>query len=250
MPSTVTIAETSYMTNYLILVVGPTAIGKTALGISLARHFNTEIISADSRQFFKEMKIGTAVPDTSELKEVTHHFIQHKSIKEPYNVGQFERDAMELLERLFRKKNIVIMVGGSGLYLKAILSGLDDFPDIEPAIREELNQRLVTEGLNSLQLELKSIDPEAFNTIAIDNPHRVIRALEVFHGTGVPISEYRSSKSKKRPFKSIQIGITAERRIIYDRIDARVDEMMELGLLEEARSLIPDKHLNALNTVG
>ena len=238
------------MTKYLISVVGPTAIGKTALAISLAQFFTTEIISADSRQFFKEMRIGTAVPDDSELMLIKHHFIQHRSIKDPYSVGDFERDAMALLDRLFLEHDVVIMVGGSGLYLKAILHGLDDFPEIKPEIREGLNQRLKTEGLKSLQNELKYLDPDSYNTIAIDNPHRVIRALEVCLGTGIPFSKFQTSESKPRPFKSIQIGLTADREIIYERINRRVDQMIANGLLEEAKSLIPFKHLNALNTVG
>ncbi|NNK87273.1 MAG: tRNA (adenosine(37)-N6)-dimethylallyltransferase MiaA [Flavobacteriaceae bacterium] len=238
------------MTKYLISVVGPTAIGKTALGISLAKHFYTEIISADSRQFFREMRIGTAVPNDSELKLVKHHFIQHRSIEEPYSVGDFERDALALLERLFLEHDIVVMVGGSGLYLKAVLHGLDNFPEIDPGIREGLNERLKTEGLEPLQLELKSLDPDTYGSIAIDNPHRVIRALEVCMGTGTPFSKFRTSESKSRPFESIHIGISADRESIYDRINKRVDQMMADGLLEEAKSLIAYKHLNALNTVG
>ena len=238
------------MTKYLISVVGPTAIGKTALSIDLAKHFKTDIISADSRQFFKEMRIGTAVPDDSELKKVNHHFIQHISVKDNYSVGQFEKDAMDLLEELFVKYDVVVLVGGSGLYLKAVLHGLDDFPDIDPSIRESLNERFRTEGLENLQQELNQKDPEAYNAIAIDNPYRVIRALEVCLGTGLQYSQFLTSRSKIRPFESIGIGLTADREIIYDRINRRVDEMIAKGLLDEASKLLPYKHLNALNTVG
>ena len=235
---------------YLISVIGPTAIGKTALAIQLAKHFNTEIISADSRQFYKEMRIGTAVPSAEELSQAKHHFIQHKSITEVYNVGMFERDAIEHLDDLFKSHNIVIMVGGSGLYVKAVTEGLDNFPEIDASIRESLNKRLETEGLESLQVQLKNLDKESYNTIAIDNPHRVIRALEICIGSGKPFSSFLGKKQADRNFKTITLGLMAKREVIYDRINKRVDLMMEEGLLEEVTSLLPHKHLNALNTVG
>ncbi|WP_053991352.1 tRNA (adenosine(37)-N6)-dimethylallyltransferase MiaA [Mangrovimonas sp. TPBH4] len=238
------------MTKYLISIVGPTAIGKTALSIQLAQHFNTEIISADSRQFFKEMQIGTAAPTPEELEAAPHHFIHHKSIETDYNVGAFERDAIKCLDTLFKSYDVVIMVGGSGLYVDAVTKGLDDFPDLDPEIRKELNKTLETEGLADLQHQLRELDPESYNRIAIDNPHRVIRALEVSIGTGKPYSSFLNQKESKRPFKTISIGLTADRQIVYDRINKRVDIMMENGLLEEAKALLPKQHLNALNTVG
>lgn len=234
----------------LLAIVGPTAIGKTALSIKLAQHFNTDIVSADSRQFFKEMQIGTAAPTPTELAAAKHHFIHHKSITDAYNVGAFERDAVERLEELFKTHNIVVMVGGSGLYVDAVTKGLDDFPDVDPKIRERLNKQLETNGLESLQNQLKTVDPKSYQTIAIDNPHRVIRALEVSLGTNKPYSAYLNNKKNQRPFKTISIGLTADREIIYDRINKRVDIMVEDGLLDEVKSLVPYQHLNALNTVG
>lgn len=234
----------------LLAVVGPTAIGKTTLGILLAKHFNTEIISSDSRQFFKEMEIGTAVPSLVELQEVPHHFIQHKNIFEPYSVGDFERDATNLLEILFQKHDIVVMVGGSGLYVDAVVNGLDEFPEVDPKIRENLNQRLLGEGLESLQNELKQRDPEYYKMVDLDNPHRLIRALEVCISANKPYSSFLAQSRPERPFKSLYIGLEAPREAIYERINARVDLMMEAGLLEEARKLHPHKALNALQTVG
>ena len=237
-------------TTYLISIVGPTAIGKTSLSIKLANYFNTEIVSADSRQFFKEMSIGTAAPTIEELAAAPHHFIHHKSITENYNVGAFEKDALKTIEELHQKHDIVIMVGGSGLYVDAVTKGLDYFPDVDPNIREQLNNTLEEEGLESLQLQLKNLDEVAYNTIAIDNPHRVIRALEICIGTKQPYSSFLNKDKNKRPFKTITIGLTADREIIYDRINQRVDIMIENGLIEEVKSLIEYKHLNALNTVG
>ena len=237
-------------TTYLISIVGPTAIGKTSLSIKLANYFNTEIVSADSRQFFKEMSIGTAAPTIEELVAAPHHFIHHKSITENYNVGAFEKDALKTIEELHQKHDIVIMVGGSGLYVDAVTKGLDYFPDVDPNIREQLNNTLEEEGLESLRLQLKNLDELAYNTIAIDNPHRVIRALEICIGTKQPYSSFLNKDKNKRPFKTITIGLTADREIIYDRINQRVDIMIENGLIEEVKSLIEYKHLNALNTVG
>ncbi len=238
------------MTNTLISIVGPTAIGKTALSIKLAQHFNSEIISADSRQFYKEMNIGTAVPSKEELKAAEHHFIQHKSIKDYYNVGDFERDAIALISTIHKHNPIAVMVGGSGLYVKAVTKGLDYFPEVDTAIRTTLNAKLKSEGLQPLQQQLKSLDKKAYDTIAIDNPQRLIRALEICIGTGKAYSLFLTNSEKTRNFKTITIGLNAERSIIYDRINQRVDIMMENGLLEEAKQLFPYKHLNALNTVG
>ncbi|PSG92199.1 tRNA (adenosine(37)-N6)-dimethylallyltransferase MiaA [Mesoflavibacter zeaxanthinifaciens subsp. sabulilitoris] len=235
---------------FLISVVGPTAIGKTALSIKLANYFKTEIISADSRQFFKEMSIGTAAPTEEELTAAPHHFIHHKSITEDYNVGAFEKEALKKIEELHQKHDIVIMVGGSGLYVDAVTKGLDYFPDVDPKIREQLNYTLEKEGLEALQLQLKNLDIVAYNTIAIDNPHRVIRALEICIGTNKPYSSFLNKEKNKRPFKTITIGLTADREIIYNRINKRVDIMVENGLIDEVKSLIEHKHLNALNTVG
>lgn len=238
------------MTNTLISIVGPTAIGKTALSIQLALHFNTEIISADSRQFYKEMNIGTAVPSKEELSAAKHHFIQHKSIQDTYNVGDFERDAISKLEQLHKTNPVVIMVGGSGLYVKAVTKGLDYFPEVDSNIRATLNAQFEENGLLPLQERLKSLDSIAYDTIAIDNPKRVIRALEVCIGTNKRYSSFLTNPEKNRSFKTISIGLSAERSIIYDRINQRVDLMTKNGLLEEAKALIPFKHLNALNTVG
>lgn len=238
------------MTKYLISIVGPTAIGKTALSIKLAQYFNTEIISADSRQFFKEMLIGTATPNKEELAAASHHFIHHKSITDYYNVGAFEKDALQCLETLFKTKDVVIMVGGSGLYIDAVTKGLDDFPEVDGNIRETLNSDLESKGLAYLQEQLKTLDSVSYNTIAIDNPHRVIRALEICIGTGKPYSSFLNKDKPKRDFKTITIGLTADRAIIYNRINQRVDMMMEEGLLKEVENLLPYQHLNALNTVG
>ena len=238
------------MTNILISIVGPTAIGKTALSIKLAEHFNSEIISADSRQFYKEMNIGTAVPSKEELSAANHHFIQHKSIKDTYNVGDFERDAIFKLEQLHKTNPLVIMVGGSGLYVKAVTKGLDYFPEVDSNIRVELNTQFEATGLLPLQEQLKSLDLIAYDSIAIDNPKRVIRALEICIGTNKPYSSFLTNSEKNRSFKTISIGLNAERSIIYDRINHRVDLMTNNGLLEEAEALIPYNHLNALNTVG
>lgn len=238
------------MCKTLISIVGPTAIGKTALSIKLAQHFNTEIISADSRQFFKEMTIGTAVPSKEELRAAKHHFIQHISIKQPYSVGDFEKDAIKKLNNLFTTHDVVIMVGGSGLYTNSVINGLDKFPDINPNIREELNTKLQIEGIKTLQNKLKSVDLKSYNTIAIDNPQRLIRALEICIGTGRPYSSFLNKEKNRREFRTVSIGITAEREIIYNRINERVDIMLKEGLIEEAKQLYPQRALNALNTVG
>lgn len=237
-------------TNTLITIVGPTAIGKTALSIQLAQAFNSEIISCDSRQFFKEMTIGTAVPEPEELAAAKHHFIQDRSIFENYNVGEFERDALKKLELLFLKNKTQIMVGGSGLYVDAVLKGLDYFPEVAIEIREDLQNQLEKDGLKSLQKQLKKLDLETYNNIALENPHRVMRALEVCIGSGTPYSTFKNKPKKPRNFNSIKIGLRADREIIYDRINQRVDIMLENGLLEEAKNLYSHKHLNALQTVG
>ncbi|MGP2570063.1 tRNA (adenosine(37)-N6)-dimethylallyltransferase MiaA [Ornithobacterium rhinotracheale] len=234
----------------LVVIVGPTAIGKTATAIALAKHFNTEIISSDSRQFFKEMCIGTAVPSPDELSQVKHHFIQQLSIHEDYSVGDFERDAIEFITEYFQKNDFLIMAGGSGLYEKAITQGLDDFPDIPPSVREQLNSDLNEKGLDFLQNELKNKDLAYFEKVDTQNPHRVIRALEVIRHTGKAYSSFLAKNQSKRNFNVIKIGLTLSREEIYDRINRRVDIMIENGLLEEAKNLYKFKNLNALNTVG
>tara|TARA_R110002050_G_scaffold300836_1_gene473991 strand:- start:3452 stop:4348 length:897 start_codon:yes stop_codon:yes gene_type:complete len=238
------------MDKFLISIVGPTAIGKTALSIKLANYFNTEIISADSRQFFKEMQIGTAAPSKEELAAAKHHFIHHKSIQDDYNVGTFEKDALHCLNTLFTKHDVVIMVGGSGLYVDAVTNGLDNFPKVDSNIRENLNNDLVSKGLPYLQNTLKKLDITSYNTIAIDNPKRVIRALEICIGSGTPYSSFLNKGKEKRNFKTITVGLTAERETIYNRINKRVDIMMQAGQLEEVKSLVEHQNLNALNTVG
>jgi tRNA dimethylallyltransferase len=234
----------------LLVVVGATGIGKTALAIQLAKHFKTEILSADSRQFYREMKIGTAVPDKEELQLATHHFIQHKSIHDTYTVGDFEREALELLDKLFKQHDVVIMVGGSGLYIDAVLYGMDSFPDIDPSIREVLNKELEQHGLGPLQQELVKVDPLYAQKVDLQNPHRVLRALEVWRTTGKAYSSFLGQKKTDRPFIPLMVGLEAAREVIYHRINARVDRMMTAGLLKEAVGLKADEHLNALQTVG
>ncbi len=235
---------------YLVSIVGPTAIGKTKLAIALAQYFNTEIISADSRQFFKEMKIGTAVPSNEELQQATHHFIQHKSIFEKYSVGDFEKEAIELLGKLFKTKDIVIMVGGSGLYTDAVINGLDDFPEVSPEIRTLLNAQYRDFGISFLQEKLQSIDSEQYNRMDNQNPQRLIRALEVCLASGKPYSSFLNKKQHKRDFIPIEIALTADREIVYQRINQRVELMLENGLIKETQNLHIYKNLNALQTVG
>lgn len=237
-------------TKTLLSVVGPTAIGKTKLAITLAQYFNTEIISADSRQFFKEMAIGTAVPDEDELAAAPHHFIQHKSILEPYSVGDFEKEALKKLDELFKEKDTVILVGGSGLYVDAVTKGLDNFPKVDTSVRAGLNILFEEEGVTALQQKLEDLDPEYYNKVDKDNPHRLIRALEVCIGSGKPYSTFLNQEKPKRPFNVITIGIMADREIIYNRINTRVDLMEQNGLLEEAKTLLEHQSLNALQTVG
>ncbi len=236
--------------NFLITIVGPTAIGKTAMSIQLAKHFNADIISCDSRQFYKEMTIGTAVPSALELKSVKHHVIKNRSIFDDYNVGEFERDALAKFDVLFEENPVQIMVGGSGLYVDAVLKGLDYFPEIDKEIRENLATQLEEEGIEVLQERLKELDLETYNTIAIKNPHRLMRALEICIGSGIPYSTFKNKLKAPRNFTVIKIGLIADRQIIYDRINNRVDLMLKNGLLEEAKILYQYKYLNALQTVG
>lgn len=234
----------------LVAVVGPTAIGKTSLALAVAGHFQTEIVSADSRQFFREMEIGTAVPSRAELDSAPHHLIQHKSIHEPYSVGDFEQEALALVDRLFARHSVLVLVGGSGLYVDALVSGLDDFPAIDPGLREALDQTLRQRGLVALQEELRQRDPVYYKRVDLQNPHRLIRALEVCMASDRPYSSFLGQGKNQRAFKTLYLGLEAPREVLYARIDQRVDRMMEAGLLQEAERLYPHRALNALQTVG
>ncbi|RWU08284.1 tRNA (adenosine(37)-N6)-dimethylallyltransferase MiaA [Pedobacter chitinilyticus] len=234
----------------LIVIVGPTAIGKTSLAIELAKHFQTEIISADSRQFFKEMSIGTAKPSAEELAAAPHHFINSHSINQLFSTGDFEVQALALMEKLFAKHDVLVMVGGSGLYINAVCNGLDDMPEIDLDIREKLNQQFVDEGIESIRKQLAVLDPEYFAKVDQSNPQRMIRGLEVVLSTGQKLSSFLTSNKKERPFNIIKIGLNTEREKLYNQINHRVDLMMQEGLLEEVKSLEAYKELNALKTVG
>jgi len=242
--------------NYLITIIGPTAIGKTSLSIALAQHFRCEIISCDSRQFYKEMQIGTAVPSKEELAAAPHHFVQSKSIFNNYSVGDFEKDAIAKLEELFLKNNIQIMVGGSGLYVDAVLKGFDDFPEINPSVRDEVRKNYQEKGIEFLQTTLKELDNDYYTSLTatnpqtLQNPQRMMRFAEVCIGTGKPYSSFLNQKKNQRNFTPIIIGLEADRTIMYDRINQRVDIMMHEGLLAEVEKLYPNKELNALQTVG
>ena len=237
-------------TKKLLVIYGPTAIGKTSLAIQLALLYKTEIISADSRQFFKEMKIGTAVPEQEELDTVNHHFIQHKSIHNNYNVGLFEKEAISKIEQLFKHHNTLIMVGGSGLYIDAVCKGLDTFPDINKTLRKELRQMFEDYGLQWLQEEVKKIDPIFYASSDVNNNQRLLRCLEVFKQSGQTFSSFKNKQNKIRPFEVEYISIKMDREKLYQRINDRVDVMMKKGLLEEVESLIKFQDLNALKTVG
>ncbi|MCW4470756.1 tRNA (adenosine(37)-N6)-dimethylallyltransferase MiaA [Flavobacterium sp. MFBS3-15] len=235
---------------YLITIIGPTAIGKTALSIKIAQHFGCDIISADSRQFFKEMAIGTAVPSAEELAGAPHHFIQNISIFDDYTVGDFERDALAKLDGLYQTNDFAVMVGGSGLYIDAVLKGFDDFPDVDPSVREDLIAQYEKYGISYLQERLKVVDPIHYEKVALENPQRLMRALEVSIGSGRAYSSFLNIKKNSRRFTPIIIGLEADRATIYSRINERVDIMAANGLVEEARALYPHKKLNALQTVG
>lgn len=235
---------------YLISVVGPTAIGKTAMAIEIAKHFNTEILSADSRQFYKEMSIGTAKPTQEEREQAIHHFIDCRSITEDYSAGDFERDALVKLEEVFEHKDIAVLVGGSGLFVKALCEGLDSLPQPGEGVRDYWNQEYQKHGVERLQTYLKQIDPAFYETAELSNPQRLIRAIEVYETTGKPFSYYRKREVVDRPFKIVPIGLNMEREHLYNRINRRVDQMMEQGLLQEVRFLLPYKDSGALQTVG
>ncbi|MFN0257123.1 tRNA (adenosine(37)-N6)-dimethylallyltransferase MiaA [Pedobacter ureilyticus] len=234
----------------LIVVVGPTAIGKTSLAITLAKHYQTEVISADSRQFFREMSIGTAKPSEEELAEAPHHFINSHSITQLFSTGDFEVQALALIEKLFTVHDVIIMVGGSGLYINAICNGLDEMPEIDLNIREQLNQQFADEGIEVIRNQLATLDPEYFEKVDQSNPQRMIRGLEVVLSTGQKLSSFLTSNKKKRPFNIIKIGLNTDREKLYHQINHRVDLMIESGLVDEVKSLAPYKELNALKTVG
>lgn len=234
----------------LIAIVGPTAVGKTTMAIQLAQHFDTEIISADSRQFYREMNIGTAKPSTIELSEAKHHFINSHTIEDDYSAGDFERDALNKIESLFETKDFVILVGGSGLFVKAVCEGLDNLPKALPEVREQLNKRFETEGIEPLQAYLKEVDPIYYGQVDISNVQRVIRALEVFETTRLPFSNFLNHTKSHRSFNIITIGLNMDRAALYERINMRVDLMVKEGLLEEVKSLISYQHKPALMTVG
>jgi tRNA dimethylallyltransferase len=234
----------------LVCIVGPTAIGKTNVAIALAQQFTTEIVSADSRQFFKEMSIGTAKPSPEELAAAPQHFINSHNITEPFSVGDFEKAGLLLLEKLYKKHPIVFLVGGSGLYVQAITQGFDNLPKAPPELRAELNTQLTEEGIEQLQKRLEALDPTYFAEVDIRNPQRLIRALEVCISTGQPFSSYRSHAANERPFEVLTIGLNTERSQLYTQINKRVDHMMGLGLLAEVETLLPYRDLNALKTVG
>lgn len=238
------------ISKYLIIVTGPTASGKTALSVDLAKAFNTDVISADSRQFFKEMQIGTARPNDEELQGVPHHFLGHISIHEYYNAGIFEKEALEVLNNIFSKKNIAIVCGGSGMYVNVLCYGLDDLPEQDEEIRKELEKLYTKKGIEALQEKLKELDPEYYKIVDLQNPHRLMRAIEVCLSTGIPYSQMRSGEKKQRDFQIIKIAIDWPREKLYERINQRVDLMFKQGLAEEAKNLYPYKNINALQTVG
>ncbi|WP_143961768.1 tRNA (adenosine(37)-N6)-dimethylallyltransferase MiaA [Litoribacter populi] len=235
---------------FLIVVAGPTAVGKTDMCIKIAKKFNTSIISSDSRQFFKEMEIGTAKPSKEEQALVFHYFINSLSIHESYDVRKFEQNSLKLLEELFEINDCVVMTGGSGLYLDAVCKGFDEMPEIPSEIRGNLNQLFQDKGIEVLQKMLKEVDPDYYGTVDLHNPQRLIRALEVYQGTGRPFSSFRQKKTVDRPFKIIKIGLERDREVLYERINLRMDHMIAQGLFEEAEELFPFRHLNALQTVG
>jgi len=238
------------MQKFLVVITGPTGIGKTSIGIEVARHFQTEIISSDSRQIFRELSIGTAVPEEHELKAITHHFIHSHSIEEEYNASRYESEALKLLEKLFHKHDVVLLVGGSMLYVDAVCNGIDLMPDADPEIREKLKQQLANEGIESLRLQLKNLDPNYYEKVDLKNPNRIIHALEITIQTGKPYSSFRKQTAKERDFQIIKIGLNCDRNELHNRINQRVDKMIQSGLIEEARSVYEKKHLNSLNTVG
>lgn len=238
------------MQKYLIVLAGPTGIGKSGIGIKIAQHFKTDIVSSDSRQIFEELTIGTAVPGVEELSMVKHHLIQTHSINENYNASRYENDALDLIKSLFAKNDLVLLVGGSMLYIDAVCNGIDTMPDADPEIRKSLKNKFDDEGLESHRFQLKKLDPDYYNSVDLKNTHRIIHALEICIMTGHPYSSYRSNQKKTRPFSIIKIGLNCDRELLHNKINRRVDLMIDEGLEVEAKKLHHLKHLNALNTVG
>ena len=236
--------------NTLLVISGPTAVGKTDLCINLAKKFNTSIVSADSRQFYREMNIGTAKPSATELREIPHHFINSLSIHEDYDVRKFEDNALQTIDRLFLHQNPVILTGGSGLYIDVLTNGLDDIPQVNAGIRQELTETYNQFGIGELQSQLKILDPTYYGQVDLQNPQRLMRALEVCIGTGKPFSSFRLKRKTNRPFDVIKIALERDREELYSRINRRMDQMIAEGLFEEASLLFPYRNLNALQTVG
>ena len=234
----------------LIIVLGPTGVGKSDISIQLAKHFHTEIISADSRQFFKELSIGTAVPSSEDLEIVPHHFIQNKSIHNYYNVSEYETEALCLINELFAKVNPIILTGGSMLYVDTICNGIDDIPTVDPEIRNDVIGWYSQNGIEALRERLLEIDPEYYRIVDLNNPKRLLHAVEIHQMTGQPLTSFRKKTIKERPFRMIKIGINQDRKVLYERINQRVLKMMDAGLLEEAKAVYPYRKLNSLNTVG
>jgi tRNA dimethylallyltransferase len=234
----------------LIIVLGPTGVGKSDISIQLAKHYHTEIVSADSRQFFRELTIGTAVPSSDDLNEINHHFIQNKSIHHYYNVSEYETEVLELIQELHKKLNPLILTGGSMLYLDTICNGIDDIPTVDPEIRDEVIRWYEENGIEALRQRLQEVDPEYYQIVDQNNPKRMLHAVEVCQMTGKTFTSFRTRTVKERPFRIIKIGVNQDRKLLYIRINERVLRMMEAGLLEEARSVYPYRSLNSLNTVG
>ena len=238
------------MPKTLLILLGPTAVGKTDLSIEIAKYYNTEIISCDSRQIYREMRIGTAVPDQQTLEIIPHHFIRSHSIHDYYNASKFEEEVLERLELLFQTKDVVLMTGGSMMYIDALCKGIDDLPEVDDELRKSLMERMETEGIESLRNELRYHDPVYYNEVDLRNPKRILHALEICLMTGKPYSSFRINQPKKRPFNIIKLGLNLDREVLYNRINQRVDVMFGEGLEKEALSLYPFRHLNSLNTVG
>ncbi len=234
----------------LVVITGPTAVGKTQLCLDLAQRLGTPIINADSRQIYRDLKIGTAAPTEEQLRQVHHYFVGTLSLDEYYSASMYEQQTIALLEKLFQDNDYALMTGGSMMYIDAVCHGIDDIPTVDEQTRETLKRRLQEEGLESLCEELKRLDPEHYEVVDLQNPRRVVHALEICLMTGNTYTSYRKAERKERPFKIIKIGLTRPREELYQRINSRVDQMMEQGLLEEAQRLYPQRHLNALNTVG
>ena len=238
------------MNNQLVTIIGPTAIGKTGLAIKIAEFYKTEIVSADSRQFYRELNIGTAKPSSSELSKIKHHLINNKSIHEQYNINDFEKDAIESINSIFKKNKVAVLVGGSGLFINSVLYGLDEIPEIDENIRNSLYSDMDSLGIKVLQEKLKLLDPNSYENIDIDNPRRLIRALEVTIGSGKPYSSFLKKTKKTRNFNVITIGLNQDRAELYEKINARVDNMIKDGLIDEVKGLLELKNLKTLNTIG